>query len=413
VDGRIVELDRKHRVVFDPSFDSEDSARAVRDRLSGQFDAFVVREIATPSQGVIRLLREETGDTIAFLGPAIIRCKALTIRNVPVGTGFHWERSENRTYPDCLRLELDSSGKLALVNEVPAETYIAGVIPAEMSASFPLEALKAQAVAARSELFAKIGLIHRSEPFDVCADVHCQAYAGLSRKAPTTDRAAEETRGLILWKDGVCDAVYSAVCGGHTESSVMVWGGDKPYLEGIYDGSEWLEWYGSLQKERHVTRWIADVPQADCNTADLNAPGLDYTKKYFRWEVRIGQAELRDLLANKSGIRIGDIQNLEPLERGVSGRITKLKLTGTQGESIIPGELAIRKALSASTLWSSCFTVSTEGGDPPQTFVIKGAGFGHGVGMCQTGAAVMALDGRRFDKILKRYYHGASLKRIY
>jgi SpoIID/LytB domain protein len=412
VDGRIVELDRKHRVVLIPSFDSEDSARAVRDQLSG-FDAFVTRETAIPSEGIIRLLREETSDTFTFAGPAVIRCKALTVRGLSVGTGFHWERTENRTYPEVLRLELDSSGKLALVNEVPVETYLAGVLPAEMSASFPLEALKAQAVAARSELFSKIGLIHRAEPFDVCADVHCQAYAGLSRKAPTTDRATAETRGLVLWKDGVCDAVYSAVCGGHSESSAMVWGGDKSYLSGDYDGPDDLNWYGSLQNERHVKRWIADNPSANCNTTALNAPGLDYTKKYFRWEVRIEQAELQELLFRKSNVMVGDILSLEPLERGVSGRVTRLKINGSQGEWVIQGELAIRKALSQSTLWSSCFTVLTEGGFPPQTFVLKGAGFGHGVGMCQTGAAVMALDGKRFDKILKHFYRGATIKRIY
>ena len=315
-------------------------------------------------------------------------------------------------------MDLDSDGKLAVINIVSLETYLRGVVPSEMPDGFPLEALKAQAVAARSEMLSKMGFVHSADPFDVCADVHCQVYSGLTKQAASTDRAVRETRGMVLWKDGqICDAVYSAVCGGHSESNEHVWGGEpRSYLNGSYDGSGSLKYYGSLDKEKKIRRWINEKPPAYCNTTEgWTLPSMNYTKKYFRWTVRITQNELQEYLKQYSGRDAGDILDLIPLKRGDSGRIITLKIVGSRSSYIINKELEIRKALSNNTLWSSCFYVEKKNSraEIPSEFVLHGAGFGHGVGMCQTGAAAMALKGRRFHQILKHYYQSARIKRLY
>ena len=287
-----------------------------------------------------------------------------------------------------------------------------------MPDGFPLEALKAQAVAARSEVLAKLGRAHSGDPFDVCADVHCQVYSGLSKRAKSTDQAVRETAGLVLWHDDrIASAFYSAVCGGHTEDAGNVWGGrTAPYLHGRLDGPDRADRFGPLTDESNVRRWIDASPQVFCNTMSEQIPKvLDYTKKYVRWEVQTTQGELRQTILDKTGRDVGDIVELCALERGVSGRIIRLEIKGTEGSLTIGPELAIRKALSASTLWSACFYVKKEelSGGIPGAFVIRGAGWGHGVGMCQTGAAMMALERNTFDAILKHYYRGVAIRRLY
>jgi SpoIID/LytB domain protein len=281
-----------------------------------------------------------------------------------------------------------------------------------------MEALKAQAVAARSEALAKFGKRHQGQPFDLCADVHCQVYSGLSEQSARTNRAVKETRGKVLWKDGqICDAVYSASCGGHTEHNDKAWGGNPvSYLRGTYDGTNRIRRFGSLSREKNVEQWINDYPrEAHCNTTYGRVPNsLNYTKKYFRWEVAYTQDELRSVLERSQNRTVGPVRDLIPMNRGVSGRVTRLKVAGLNGNYIIEGELRIRKALSESTLWSSCIYIQKYGyGTIPNEFVIRGAGFGHGVGMCQTGAAMMALKGKKYERILRYYFQGVKIQRIY
>ncbi len=418
IGGRIVSDNRSYRIYIKKAFENEEAAKSYRDSIWNRLETFVVRQAIRKPKGKIILTNLDDGQEFESSRPILIKGASVTIYNVPVGTGYHWEHLENRTYPETICFQLDNEGKLTVINILPLEEYLQGVVPSEMPDSFPLEALKAQAVAARSEVLAKFGIVHRTDPFDVCADVHCQVYSGLSRKSPLTDRAVRETRGLVLWEKGkVCNAVYSAVCGGHGEDADKVWGGQpQSYLRGEFDGSGRLRRYGSLTDEKNLKRWIDANPPAYCNTSLGKVPrALEYTKKYFRWEVNYTQEELKQILEKNTGQNIGSILDLIPLERGISGRIILLRVLGTEGEFTIKGELKIRKAFSNNTLWSSCFYVSKKRGRNriPEEFILKGAGFGHGVGMCQTGAAVMALRGRKFNEILKHYYKGVHIKKLY
>jgi len=220
-----------------------------------------------------------------------------------------------------------------------------------------------------------------------------------------------------MWSDGkICDSIFGAVCGGHTEDVDKAWGGNPySYLVGKYDGPGRIKKYGPLAVESNVKRWIENSPSAYCNSVRRRVPeALNYTKKYFRWEERKIQAEIHQALLKRS-INVGEVLDLVPEERGVSGRIIRLKIVGTEGDAYVNGELNIRRALSETTLWSSCFIVKTVAGEDsvPDTFILKGAGWGHGVGMCQTGAAVMAHSGKSYKAILRHYYEGIEIKRLY
>lgn len=342
---------------------------------------------------------------------------SVTLLDIPVGKGFHWEHRENQEYPEIVQFELGLDGKLVVVNCVPIETYVQGVVPSEMPEGFPLEALKAQAIAARGKALGGWGVIHQADPYDVCATVHCQVYSGLSKRNPKTDLAVKATAGLVMWSDGkICDSIFGAVCGGHTEDVDKAWGGSPySYLVGDYDGPETLKQYGPLTVEDNVRKWIENSPPAYCNSAGINVPeALEYTKKYWRWEVELTQDRVRQAL-RKQSIDVGPVLNMIPEERGVSGRIIRLRIVGAGGETRINGELNIRRALSETTLWSSCFIVrSISDQEPiPEAFILKGAGWGHGVGMCQTGAAIMALNKKSYRDILRHYYEGIEIKRLY
>jgi stage II sporulation protein D len=417
--GKDAGTSKYYRVLLSRRFATEAEAKAFRDSTKGLSDAFLVRETQEPPAGLLVL--HNVSKDLEFASPLAVHFTGapVTLDEVPVGSGYHWEQEESRLYPDTVRFCVDSDGKAAAVVLLPVERYLEGVLPSEMNAGFPAEALKAQAVASRSKALSTLGMVHPTDPFDVCADVHCQVYSGMSRESAATARAVRETAGLVLWRDGrICDAVYGAVCGGHTEDVEKVWQtGPKPHLKGVIDGSsKAVGRYGSLEREENAVRWIMDRPRAYCNTADDDVPAaLSYTKKYFRWELSLRQEDLRAQVEKRLGRSLGDIRELVPLSRGASGRIGRLKIVGTTGDTVISGELSIRKALSPTTLWSACFAVfkQEQENGPPTGFVLRGAGWGHGIGMCQAGAAGMALRGKRFDRILKTYFQGAEIKRIY
>lgn len=406
------------RVYLKKLFWSRQEAEAYRDAIRDRHETFIVEEPLSQKRSAW-VLRDLTGRKEWPLSKAIfIDGAAVTLYQVDVGNGFHWERTETRKYPEIISFDLDRNGRAAAVNILSMEDYLKGVVPSEMSDTFPIEALKAQAIAARSEALAKFSKRHQGQPFDLCADVHCQVYSGLSNQSARTNKAVNETRGKVLWQNGeICDAVYSATCGGHTEHNDKAWGGNPvDYLRGNYDGSNHIRRFGSLTRDKNVTRWIDDYPrEAYCNTTYGRIPNcLNYTKKYFRWEVPYTQAELRGILERTQNRTVGPILDLIPLSRGVSGRVIRLKVSGGNGEYVIDGELRIRKALSENTLWSSCIYIQKYGyGTVPSEFVIKGAGFGHGVGMCQTGAAIMALRGKKYERILRHYFQGVKIRKIY
>lgn len=363
-----------------------------------------------------------------------------TLCDVTIGVEFHWQRKEAQSFRGGIEFYA-ADGAVTIINNINAEEYLKSVISSEMNAHASLELLKAHAVISRSWLIAQIskkgtdakngGKGMRADGneivkwydrddhdlFDVCADDHCQRYQGITKAyIPTVKRAVEDTRGEVLVSDGeICDARFSKCCGGATEEFGYCWEDkDVEYLKGVRDSADEAQ-LPDLTTECEAEKWIAAEPEAFCNTSDgeilrqiLNDFDME-TNDFYRWQVRYSQQELSDIVRERSGIDFGTIESLTPLERGVSGRISRLRIDGSKRSMIIGKELEIRKTLSQSHLYSSAFTVKRENGD----FVIYGAGWGHGVGLCQIGAAVMGSKGYGYREILAHYYKGARVEAVY
>lgn len=372
------------------------------------------------------------------------------LNDVTIGIQFHWERKEDQRFKGSLKIIIENE-KLTAINILPLEDYLVSVISSEMSATSSMELLKAHAITSRSWLLAQTekgkslqqsGKIYQPITetteeyirwydredhlnFDVCGDDHCQRYQGITRQStPHVEKAVAETRGMLLM-DGakVCDARFSKSCGGVSESFENVWEPEvHPYLQAIIDNPEVPEEYDTdLTGEEAAEKWIRNAPPAFCNTSDkavLSQVLNDYdqeTKDFYRWSLTYQQTDLAELIARKSGRDFGAIVDLIPVERGKSGRLKKLKIVGTKLSLTIGRELEIRKTLSESHLYSSAFVVDkqniTEG--IPGQFVLTGAGWGHGVGLCQIGAAMMGAKGYKYDEILLHYFRGASISKEY
>ena len=405
------------RVYLKPVFNTYEEAKAFQNAVRDRLETFISTEHQKREDGPYVLVNAATGESWVLSGAVRIRGANVTIIGVPVGSGYHWARTEDLTYPETIEIQAPPDGRITVINVVPLETYLKGVVPSEMHPGFPFEALKAQAVAARSRVlrYLQNGL-HSGTSFDFCDEVHCQVYSGLSRRSPAADLAVDETAGRVLEYGGrVCDAVFHGLCGGHGEDGEKAWGGFTPYLKGNPDGSG-MRRYGRLSDEKAVRKWIDSEPPVWCNTASRSVfRFMEYTKKYFRWRTVIPRSAVESNLAQKGYPEVGTVLDLVPESRGVSGRILRLRIVGTRGNAVVAGELTVRKVLSSETLWSSCFYVEKAAvvDGVPGEFVLHGAGWGHGVGMCQTGAAAMALKGKRCESILRHYYRGARLKRMY
>lgn len=369
------------------------------------------------------------------------------LKAVTIGQHFHWQRQEDQRFKGALSL-VTGGDRIITINQVNAEDYLTSVISSEMSASASKELLKAHAVISRSWLLTRIK--NKSIPankkerypsyqkdekelirwydhedhtlFDVCADDHCQRYQGITRAStPSVAEAVKETRGEIL-TDGttICDTRFSKCCGGVTETFESCW---EPiphtYLTVLRDHTD--SHYPDLTHEEEASRWILHSPEAFCHTTDksilnqvLNNYDLE-TTDFYRWKVEYTQKELAELIHRKSGIDFGGIVDLIPIERGSSGRIVRLKIVGTKQSLIIGKELEIRRTLSETHLYSSAFVVEKREclNDIPTLFVLHGAGWGHGVGLCQIGAAVMGAKGYTYEQILSHYYPGTVLEKRY
>lgn len=375
---------------------------------------------------------------------------SFSLHDVTIGVNFHWERKETQTFLGTLRLVVEADSMYA-INELPVESYLESVISSEMCATSGIELLKAHAVISRSWLLAQIERRNRQQGrsdnffsfikkddelirwydrgdhaiFDVCADDHCQRYQGITKASDRhVAQAVRETRGEILMSgDEICDARFSKCCGGVSEQYEYCWE-DKSmdYLTSVRDadGSA-AETLPDLTCEENARQWITSSPEAFCNTADnriLSQVLNDYdreTTDFYRWHVTYTQQELAALIREKLKTDFGDIIDLIPLERGKSGRICRLRIVGSKHTFTIGKELEIRRALSSTHLYSSAFVVDRKDirDGVPQTFELTGAGWGHGVGLCQIGAAVMGEKGYGYDEILLHYYHNAEIKRIY
>ena len=376
---------------------------------------------------------------------------SFSLSNVTIGVNFHWERKETQTFLGTLRFVVESD-KIVAINELPVEKYLESVISSEMSATSSLELLKAHAVISRSWLLAQmkkrrevaesgnnffsftkkedtlIRWYDREDHtlFDVCADDHCQRYQGITKEtSPHVAEAIRQTKGQILM-DGeeICDARFSKCCGGITEEFQYCWEDTpKTYLTTVRDIALGVEHtLPNLTNEEEAEKWIRFNPPAFCNTQDkkiLSEVLNDYdqeTVNFYRWKETLSQEKLQQLIADKLKMDLGAILDMKAVERGKSGRISKLQIIGTEKTFTIGKELEIRRTLSDSHLLSSAFVVDKYDMDEqgvPQRFELIGAGWGHGVGLCQIGAAVMGEQGYHYDAILLHYYQGAEIKKLY
>lgn len=359
------------------------------------------------------------------------------IDGVTIGIKFHWEQKERQRFRGKLRLVADS-GRITAINIINVEEYLKSVISSEMCATASLNLLRAHAVISRSWLMAQLenrnvtadavikdhdGEIIRwwdrsnHALFDVCADDHCQRYQGITRiSSDNALGAVDDTCGLVLTFDGkICDARFSKCCGGMLERFSTCWeDSDYPYLESYRDDAGESA-TPDLRNESEARAWIESKPASFCNTDSrriISQVLNDYdreTADFYRWQVEYTVKELSDLIEEKLSMHLGLITAIEPLQRGPSGRIFRLRITGENGTAVIGKELEIRRTLSPSHLYSSAFTVDRD----DDRFIIRGAGWGHGVGLCQIGAAVMADKGYDFRSILSHYYKGAQLTKLY
>ena len=365
-----------------------------------------------------------------------------TLHDVVIGVNFHWQRKESQSFKGELRLIVED-GEVRAINRIDVEEYLVSVISSEMSATSSLEFLKAHTIVSRSWLYAQLQRKEKVQQgvlgwedgdeivrwyaredhslFDLCADDHCQRYQGVTRAHnPNVELAVKETAGLVLMYDGeVCDARFSKCCGGVTERFSACWENvDFDYLQAFRDcgGDGELP---DLTTEEGARAWIESSPASYCSTTDAHVlsqilNGYDReTNDFYRWKVIYSQSELSGLVTERSGFDFGIIEDLRPVERGASGRIIRLEIVGSKMTRTVGKELEIRRWLSRSHLYSSAFVIDKVVGSSGELqFVLKGAGWGHGVGLCQIGAAMMGEEGCSCEQILSFYYPEAVLSRI-
>ncbi len=431
------------------------SAKKIEFVLNGVFvdkykNEFTGKQVAKFENGII-YFNDNISKQLNF--EPISSDASFDLLDVVIGINFHWERKEIQRFKGDLKIIIEEN-KITAINLIGVEDYLTSVISSEMSATASDELLKAHAVISRSWLLSPL-----QEPraknqearqefkitnyklqttnytkwyerdahthFDVCADDHCQRYQGITRASTVAvEKAIEATRGeVLMFEDKICDARFSKSCGGVSETFENCWADEHyPYLTKVVDNSIIPQGFDmDLTEEENAEKWIRQSPEAFCNTTDkkvlaqvLNNYDQE-TTDFYRWRVEYSQNEISELLKRRSGIDFGDIVDLIPVKRGESARLIELKIIGSKQTVSVGKELEIRKWLSNSHLYSSAFVVDKSNiiDGIPQRFMLIGAGWGHGVGLCQIGAAVMGEKGYKYDEILNHYYNNAILKRIY
>lgn len=374
--------------------ESEKEAGTIKARLEAQNQWTWMRaETIEPGNGGLIFTRLDGRSAAPVEAPAKLRSlKPIEVSDVDVG--FWKEQKDHRPYMGELELGVGPDGRLEVVETVELETYLRGVVPAEMPASWPLEALKAQAVAARSEVMANLGAGHALEGFDFCGSEHCRAYRGSAGGMPNTDKAVAETRGRILAREAkIVPAVFSSNCGGWTEANETAWRAPaQPALRPVHDGPGKVR--GETLGEKEVRSWLAKPDKAYC----------EGDKAYFRWKKTYTVDELSNIVNKRHAV--GRIKSIRLGERGAGGRLEWVRIEGTKKTETIHKELPIRQAFGG--LPSALFVLDSGGGK----YTFTGAGRGHGVGLCQHGARGMAERGSAYDKILQHYFTGVSIERV-
>ncbi len=406
------------------AFESESEARPLLEKFTNedQPNPRILRHRIDDPTGTIELYDSEYDRSAMIEGgfrlvPGSPETE-ITLYDIRVGIGFHWEHIEDRVYRGAVEMRLDINGDLLALNELLLDEYLKGVIPSEMHHTYPEEALKAQAVAARSYTISKLADTPANDPVDFPATVAFQVYSGVTKENPLTSKAVTETAGEVLKiQKKVCEAYFSANSGGHTESKEFWSPPGESYLVGkpVMSQAERKKFKLDLTKEADVKEWVKSHPENYSNPRGTNIDILDKNSRYFRWEVTYTRKELEDIIKRKLGFSIGTLIEIQPLQRGKSGRIVELEILGSHRNHRILGELNIRRVLSPNTLNSSCFIVDSVMGDMgnPVEITLIGAGFGHGVGMDQTAAGVMATKKKNYKQILNTFYEGAKIEKIW
>ncbi|MDE5607906.1 MAG: SpoIID/LytB domain-containing protein [Muribaculaceae bacterium] len=397
----------------------------------------VINDSASSVSDTLRIATCDVDSCMTLSAPA---GGVIEIVDVTIGVGFHWEQQETQAFEGDIKL-LRKGDQLVVINEIDIERYLESVISSEMSANSSEALLKAHAVISRSWLLSQLERRGRKaevraelpgevtvwydrddhDLFDVCADDHCQRYQGVTRRTnPAVADAVKSTRGLVLTSGGeVCDARFSKCCGGVTEEFENCWEPvHKSYLEACCDSPEPLP-VPDLTDSTIAAEWIESRPDAFCAnpSTDVLAAVLNSydraTTDFYRWTVIYRADSLGALFERRTGRHLGYIRDLRPLQRGKSGRITRLMVVGSEDSLIIGKELEIRRSLSPTHLYSSAFTVAIDGDDSDAVITLHGAGWGHGVGLCQIGAAVMGSQGYSYEDILSHYFPGSNLTLLY
>lgn len=392
---------------FESRQQAEEAAATVFSRHG--VHAFSHAHLDRRPSGTIELL--DAGGRRVERAVDLVKVRALgsdpvTVHRVEYGRGSDRHGCEDRRYAGTVLITLDRAGRLAVVNRVAVDRVLKGLVPVEIFPDAPMEALKAQAVVARGEVLAKIGTRHFTDPYLLCASTHCQVYAGVQAEKPRASRAVDATRGELLFHGTeLVDSVYSASCGGHTENNEVVWSDPpSPALRGKPDMPAGHT-TNRLSLRRNLGAWLEDEPPAFCKLSSFNREGI------YRWTRTIPADEMNRLVAARKPI--GQVVSIQVLQRGVSGRVRVVRVVGTAGELIVQREWPVRRLFG--NLRSGMFVVDVETDEEqmPAAFRFRGGGWGHGVGMCQTGATGMAEQGYDYRQILAHYYGGARPVRLY
>lgn len=420
---RIVNDNTQFWVVVDRLASEEEAQTFAKERLS-EFSYHVIKEKINEPHALIELFDSE----YEKLGEAenVIR---IVPESYEVITYIYDSMLDNeiqsrvpkyRIFSGPLEFRSTNDGRVIIICEMPLEKYVESVVALEMKSEFPIEIIKAQAIAVRSKTIASLGIKHYEDPYNLCSGAHCQTFNGITQTAESVLKAVQETIGIVLRDNRqVTDANYSLICGGHTEAYHSIFDEDskEPYPP-IFDGSgkDQKETYRDLTRDDNLKKWVREEPDVYCNLSNTQSSNvINYIRGQFRWQISYDRQELEEIISTKTCSNIGIIYDIIPIRRGVSGRILELEILASNQNLTLNGEWNIRQTLTNDGLSSSCFDVDRQFDDDgfPIAFTFNGAGTGHGVGLCQAGGLVMALRGTNHVEILAHYFKGIKLKKIY
>ena len=415
-------LDNTHYEIHIGEFNSYEDALSYTWKLNNKYDTEVIREKIREPRCSLEIFDAEYERSIKVQNSLALVPSSpsaeIVLWNRNLFESHHRFTSSTCNYSLPVELQISDTGEIMVLCEITVEDYIEGVLSLVMGDNYPLEALKSQAVTSRTLALARLNLSHPQEPYDLCSDAHCQLFNGISDGHPKIAKAVSQTRGEVLfYGDKLYETPYTTLCGGYTENRYI---SDKKqtalHIQGIWDGPTKPPNKTLLSKEEEITRWITSCPPVYCNPADRKVlEEIDHIKTLFRWEISYPRKKLEEIISRKTGQDIGTLFDIVPLKRGSSGRLKAVEILGSRKNLRIKREYNIRHTLSDDSLNSSCFVIEKDMGENgiPISFTFIGAGYGHGVGLCQAGAAVMASEGKSHTEILRHYFADSKLKKIY